>query len=410
MPSSATPGKIGAAWSRLKAFFSSMKVRPYLWTGLLLCLAAVPPFLYLKYPALVEASGFGLSVKLFAAVFAAGFGILGVGADTRISGKLTTKGWVALCGIVVAGEFALAATLYDYSSGKKKDEQDLARNTQLLTSVRRGIYPVKDLTATFKITLHGSFSDLNAYKVMLSQKVSDPFCKAYPKVCIPYGNTDEPNYYGIRPSSPLFPDRKRYPRLVSLLENLHVELWLYRPVRAEERAKAKGNAYKMAGELNLDWPKALPSEVELEYHQAADELSFIVAQLPLDSKQLPNSGVYSLVDFVPGVIAAEAGADGGKICPQGSNLPECFTGFLEPVLKSDTVDLMRITFAYPKSIEFSNEYATTCEGNDRKSLVQRLTEDIDSGYELAFRTKPEPDKNPQQLCRDVEAARKADPY
>jgi len=102
----------------------------------------LPVFLYLRYAKLVESPRFGFATKSLAAIAGAGFGILGVGAKTRDdAGKLTNKGWLALTGIVVAGVFALAASVNDYTSGKVKNEQERKRAERLLSSVQRGLYP-----------------------------------------------------------------------------------------------------------------------------------------------------------------------------------------------------------------------------------------------------------------------------
>jgi hypothetical protein len=145
----------------------SSAFRTCLWLILLTVLSCAPVYIYLKYPAVAESSSFGLWTKVLAAIAAAGFGMLGVGKDTRKSGTLTQTGWIALIGIVVAGEFALAATFNDYTSGKKKDEL-------LLLSVQRAAYRLHGLTLWMEVPLDNSFYGLDPYK--------DTLRKAYPLI------------------------------------------------------------------------------------------------------------------------------------------------------------------------------------------------------------------------------------
>jgi len=109
---------------KLSQLKSSPKARRVTWIVALIIVFAMPPVLYVGFAKLVAASGFGFTAKILAAVAAAGFGILGVGATTREpTGELNTKGRIALSGIVVAAVFALASAVNDFISGDRPHPQ-----------------------------------------------------------------------------------------------------------------------------------------------------------------------------------------------------------------------------------------------------------------------------------------------
>jgi len=70
----------------------------------------------------LQSSAFGFLLKLFAGLAAAGFGIMGVGVETRAeSGALNRKGWIALVGIIVAGLLAVVTSIYEFTTAEKKE-------------------------------------------------------------------------------------------------------------------------------------------------------------------------------------------------------------------------------------------------------------------------------------------------
>src|SRR5258708_2946331 len=88
----------------------------------------------------------GFLLKLFAGLAALGFGILGVGAETRdAGGKLTRKGWIALIGIIVAGILALGTSISEFVAGQEKEQAERRHNERLMLSVQRNLYPLRSV-------------------------------------------------------------------------------------------------------------------------------------------------------------------------------------------------------------------------------------------------------------------------
>lgn len=210
---------LSVAATKIGAFAHKPRVQPSLWILLLLLLAAVPIYVYARYPALVGNSAFGLWTKIIAAIGAAAFGILGVGKDTRLAGKLTRTGWIALIGIVVSGELALTSTFSDAISGEKKDRL-------LLVSVQRGVYPFRGLTLWMEVPLDKDFYGLEAYKATLRNAF--PVSADEARKGTPAHPLEIPEAGGLHPvpaGSRLFPAQGS--PVYTIISNLTLDLLLF---------------------------------------------------------------------------------------------------------------------------------------------------------------------------------------
>lgn len=145
----------------------------------------------------------------------------------------------------------------------------------------------------------------------------------------------------------------------------------------------------------------------IDYFPKTNHLDLILLHVPLDAKQLPSAAVYSLVDFIPGVISTEAGVF-GNVCEDRYKDPATCDALLHATFQQAKVTYSQFLFPYPKSITFDEPNAGTCQFGDNKPLVQRLTKDIDQNYELAHDKSPESSADADELCKDIVAARKAD--
>jgi hypothetical protein len=101
----------------------------------------------------------GFLLKLLAAAAGMGFGAMGLGRETRdkTTGRLNRNGKIALWGIVVAFVIGIASTVYDFVSDEQKSARNQADAQKLLVSVRRGIYPFRNITADLVLTLNRNF-------------------------------------------------------------------------------------------------------------------------------------------------------------------------------------------------------------------------------------------------------------
>jgi hypothetical protein len=118
-------------------------------------------------------SDWGPTLKLLTGLAATVFGILGIGTRTRDrQGKLNANRWIAFVGIILAGLFALGTTIYDSRTAQKKDREDRLKNEQLILSVRRGIYPLRGITASFNINFDQDIAGLAEYKQSIRNVIS----------------------------------------------------------------------------------------------------------------------------------------------------------------------------------------------------------------------------------------------
>ena len=195
---------------------------------------------------------FGFVLKILSGIATAAFGILGIGTKGREdNGDLTPSGRTALIGILVSASIGGLSSIYDFVSGQKSADAAKQQSDQLLTSVRRGIYPLQGMTGSFRISIGDTFPDVGAYKSALQKEIAKPGrCRTIgDKTCQFIGSVDDPDSYNIPHSSELFPLRKTFPRLLDLLNNIQVEVWFYREVPLKDRKN--GVRYKMLGALAL---------------------------------------------------------------------------------------------------------------------------------------------------------------
>jgi hypothetical protein len=370
--------KFRHAVSRLGRTLTLLKVHLIGWIALLLCLTATPIILYVRYTKLVESPSFGLATKVLAAIAAGGFGLLGVGKDTRIAGKLTPTGWIALVGIVVAAEFALAATLSDYSASKTKDEQELKRSDKLLSSVERGTYPFRGIRANITIPLVREFYGLEAYKTTLREAYRPDMPPGHKGTFAdPIPLIDTTGWHPVPSRSPLFP--RKQSSVYNLINNLSLHVILFKG--GQDPLHGKTRTYKYAGHIVIGWsPKAYEHEW-LAYNSKTDALVFHVDGLRISNDVLNEANTYSLVDFVPGAIAVGLSFEdiddplckafhlaGNLHCIDQLN---AFVGKLVP-------DDVNFRFDYPKTIDIVNVNAVHCPSPDDNFVVLPLLTDVGS--------------------------------
>ena len=129
----------------------------------------------------LKSDTFGFLLKLLAGIAAAGFGIFGVGIETRDKdGKLTRYGRIALIGIICAGVLAVlavATSTYELVTGQQKAAQDRLKSEQLMLSVQRGLYPLRGMRFRAQIKIDDSFIGVREYKESLKTRIrQNRFC------------------------------------------------------------------------------------------------------------------------------------------------------------------------------------------------------------------------------------------
>lgn len=347
---------------------------------------------------------FGFVLKLLAGLFTAGFGIVGIGTKTRDDeGKLTRDGRIALIGILVAASIAGASCIYDFLSGQETTRKNNERTELLLRSARRGIYPFRDFTIDVSLPLRGGFSGFVTYKASLHRSLSqDRFCKS--GYCRWSGDTRNPDGYFIPANSALFP--KRASNLYAVLNNLFATFHLYRLDPASFKQGAKPAHYQEVGDFYVSWRGRLGEVGGLNYDFKSDSLSLDIRNLRVSS---PSSwaigGVYSLIDFNPGLMGVYADLSDDATCEDLHDSTEsCLKTVLNPVMSNLRVESVKLEFPYPKNIEYDSTTGIECDKDERHYLVQRLSFDVEAADWLGRSTGPYTAADQATICDALRSA------
>lgn len=243
-------------------------------------------------------------MKLFAGLATAAFGILGIGTETRDrQGKLTRNGWIALVGIVVAGLFAIGTSVYEFSSGQVKAAQDRLKSEQLLRSMRRGIYPLRGMTVSYSLDFDQGIPGIAEYKAKLRRAIADnkENCKNEQYLtCRDFDiRSVKPIGYAVPSTSPLFPKKSEF---ITTIKSAFVTFEIYRRPPGKEDEKV--DSYKFLGEFSAGVWTNWKSEWWLSYDLRNDPISATVERVEIPDAELAGTKLYSLVDFVPGLMVA----------------------------------------------------------------------------------------------------------
>lgn len=303
----------------------------------------------------------GFLLKLCSGIAAAGFGILGIGATTRSeTGALTTKGKIALTGIVLAGVLAIGTSVFDFVSAESVERATRQRAERLLVSVQRGVYPMRGVRASLNVAITGKFEALTSYLTALKKTVAeDRQCKKHPQSQIACSgidlSTNEILIYSIPKGSPFFPSADS--SLGKALNFIEVHVGMYKG--SVDRGKAT-----YLGRFFVEWwPEGLPKTAKLNYDFKRGTLSLEIEDMPVDDKTVASGGVYSLIDFLPGFLWARPTVADDPLCLTRKTLDICRDEDLTQFVDGLVLERFELAFEYPKRIQlFWSEY-TTCKAD-----------------------------------------------
>jgi hypothetical protein len=158
--------------------------------------------------------------------------------------------------------------------------------------------------------------------------------------------------------------------------------------------------YKDLGAFEVYWMDRMPDETSLIYDSKNDRLSMRVENVQMTGKTAGDSdigSVYSLVDFMPGLISAEVSMSNNGVCKRlGVADDPCERVQLIPAIQRMSIEWLRFRFPYPKEIRLDPPLALTCSSKDRHFLVLPLNDDVDS-RNLFFGLPPER-RDPAQVA------------
>jgi hypothetical protein len=314
---------------------------------------------------------FGFLLKLLSGFAAAGFGLFGIGAETRDKkGKLTKSGKIALVGIVVSGVIAAATSIYEFNTGQEKDRQERVQTQKLMLSVQRNLYPLRGAKIHIYIDLgRVNLKSVREYREFLAEAVPHGSCFEQHKFSCKFEE------YEIKQGSPLFP--KSDSVMGKFISNITLEFDMYK--KTEDKL---GQTFKDVGAFYASWPNALPEKTSITYSYNLQTYGVMFDDVTTSGQPGGDADVgsaYSLADFIPGLIAAEVAVSDNGLC-KSMGLPEdpCRTNEIIPLIQQMYADEVTLTFPYPKGINFNSHDAIKCDNKIRRFLVFLVPNDIDS--------------------------------
>jgi hypothetical protein len=349
---------------------------------------------------------FGFLLKVFAGLTAAGFGIFGIGTKTRKDdGRLSRNGWITLVGIVVAGSLAIGTSIYEFSSGQKKqrDEQQKERESRLkgerlLLSVQRGIYPLKGITLSFSLVLGKEYKPFGHYLDNLKKVISrDPKVTKREEYEWFASDSDDNPIYRVASTSALFP--REGTDIRAALDNIGLTFQLLKKNQSSE-PQGKVHEYENLGTFGVRLADGKAGNLFLIFNPSKGGFSLRVEDYELDDKVPISSGVYSVVDFSPGAIAAGATV---FLTPLFQDFRKLDFDLPEAVRQANSIrnavkltSYVHLQFKYPKSIDIGEPFSVVCREQDY--VARLLPEMTDEGNRLGIPAKTLPEANQKRLC------------
>jgi hypothetical protein len=177
----------------------------------------------------------------------------------------------------------------------------------------------------------------------------------------------------ISRSSGLFPSARS--SVYSILRYVTVEVTMFRFLPRPRGPQDSQNQYEHPGRFEVYWMDRLPDQVRLLYENSNHLLSLQGDDVTMTGKTSGDSdigSVYSLSDFMPGLIAAEASLSDNGVCKSFEMAEDgCETQSLIPALQNMSIESANFRFPYPKEITMSQEEDIGCHSKDRHFLVLR---------------------------------------
>jgi len=334
----------------------------------------------------------GFLLKIFTAIAAAGFGILGVGTRTRdADGKLTKNGKTALCGIIVTAILATSAAVYEFAKGQKDAAAERVKSQHLLLAVERGIYPIKGLTSDLIIDIKKDVG-VKEYEEMLlhalpPQGSQEPCRQREQYLC-----TDPPDgsgrIYTVSATSPLYPKTGSVADVY--LQNIFIEIAMFKP----DHPGAEPNRFSQRKSFGFRLNQTHPKATDLHFTPSTGALQYDIRDLSIPDELVVDSGFYSLADISPGFVTAGSDIAGRymPITPVCESLrittaQDCLAAKMD-LEESTEIDTFRLKFPYPKSIAFErNGQSAKCRNAPRDTLVVAVpgtVDEIDENGMMAF--------------------------
>lgn len=326
---------------------------------------------------------FGFLLKSVAIVAGAAFGILGLGSKVRDdSNKLTAKGKLALFGLVFMALLALVAQTLEYWRAQQaaaesalRTAEDLRRSQALLSSVLRGVFPMRGVSVDFSIVLPRGNIALDQLRATLKEAgQGQRKCGLLPKglLCAVRSERGEVIGYRVERDSPFFP--RPGSDAFNILRTQQIFVAFY--------SRDTNDEYHRAGSFRVEWDREDQMKgARLIYLVTDDSLQLEMEGLPVDDAELRRSGVLALSDLFPGGISASTMTFDDELCePYNEVVCDRLTQSLE---KTQLMSL-ELRFPFPKKIGMWGDH-WVCDRVDDDGAK------IDITLELKGLSRPLPD-------------------
>ncbi len=138
--------------------------------------------------------------------------------------------------------------------------------------------------------------------------------------------------------------------------------------------------YKYLGSFSIDLWMHSPARWSVIYNYPRDNLSVEVESMEVPDANPVQSQVYSLVDFIPGLIVASPDFSDDAECDtlKSYGFRNCGDRVIKPLSRQLLLGNIQLHFTYPKAIYFTS--LLTCK--ERKYLSLFIFKDIDSSNDL----------------------------
>jgi hypothetical protein len=186
-----------------------------------------------------------------------------------------------------------------------------------------------------------------------------------------------------------------------VLDSLYIFVSIFKQLPQEGAKKEGGKRSKFLGRFFIDWRQGLPKDVWLTYDYEHDSLGFEVRRYPINDETIMEAGVYSLVEFFPGVIGASPNVGDDFLCDRRNLGKEACMKEVDAAYKGLSLRELTLGFPYPKQIRLSEGQATPCTSEGRQLLLLNLPTDIEAIDSLGNIENFKPDSSPQQTCVEL---------
>jgi hypothetical protein len=180
-------------------------------------------------------------------------------------------------------------------------------------------------------------------------------------------------------SSGLFPARTS--ALWAVLNNVTLKISVFKASSAHPTAGALPTGYTHLGfDFQVNTHDKLPTGTRLFYTRKPAQIRLEVSEISLDEWPGNTGGVYSLADFIPGMIAVTPFDDEDSVCEDAKiELEHCIKTIVTPLSEAMSIGTLELSFPYPKGVEIG-EHGVPCEFKPFKYISAPLTEDIDTSF------------------------------